>query len=103
MAQVLNASSGNEGLLKEVIGSAGMQVTADLILKREATSQDAASFLAKVFEHTEQHLNGFQKMSQLVEGFVRQQGGERSCTQAIGCPRAHGHAQGFASSCQVES
>jgi hypothetical protein len=57
-----------------------MQVTADLILKREATPQDAASFLAKVFDHTEQHLNGFQKMTQLFEGIVRQQGKEGACT-----------------------
>ena len=57
-----------------------MQVTADLIIKREATPQDAASFLAKVFDHTEQHLNGFQKMTQLFEGIVRQQGKEGACT-----------------------
>ena len=57
-----------------------MQVTADLILRREATPQDAALFLAKVFDHTEQHLYAFQKVSQLVEGFVSQQGREQTCT-----------------------
>ena len=66
-----------------------MQVTADLILKREVTPQDAALFLEKVFDHTEQHLNAFQKMSQLVEGFVRQQGRAQPCKhQAIGRTRA---------------
>ena len=33
-----------------------------------------------MFDHTEQHLNGFQKMTQLFEGIVRQQGKEEACT-----------------------
>ncbi len=53
---------------------AGMQVVTNMAMGREATPQDANSFLAKVFDSTSQHLDSFQQLSTLFEGLVSHQG-----------------------------
>ena len=58
----------------------GMQATADMAVRKEATPQDASSFLAMVFEKTGQHLDIFQSLSDFVEGVKTHQGAPPSRT-----------------------
>ena len=53
---------------------AGMQGIADMAVRREATPQDASSFLARVFEKAGHHLDIFQSLSDFVEGVATHQG-----------------------------
>ena len=52
----------------------GMQGTADMAVRREATPQDASSFLARVFQKAGAHLDIFQSLSDFVEGVATHQG-----------------------------
>ena len=45
-----------------------------MVLKREATPEDASSFLSDVFQQTDQHLNSFQSLTTLAEGIATGQG-----------------------------
>ncbi|CAK0786938.1 hypothetical protein CVIRNUC_010152 [Coccomyxa viridis] len=51
-----------------------MQGTADMAVRREATPQDASSFLARVFEKAGHHLDLFQSLSDFVGGVANHQG-----------------------------
>ena len=53
---------------------AGIQVLAHMVTGREGSPQDASSFLSKVFQSTDQHLDAFQQLSALFEGIINQQG-----------------------------
>ena len=53
---------------------AGIQVVANMVTGREASPQDAHSFLSEVFQSTGQHLESFQQLTTLFEGIVKQQG-----------------------------
>ena len=57
-----------------VLALAGMDVTANMVVKREATPEDASSFLSDVFQQTDNHLNIFQSLQTLAEGIASQQG-----------------------------
>jgi hypothetical protein len=45
-----------------------------MVTGREASPQDAQSFLSIVFQSTDQHLDSFQQLTTLFEGIVNQQG-----------------------------
>ena len=49
-------------------------MVANMVTGREASPQDAHSFLSKVFQSTDQHLDAFQQLSAFFEGVVKQQG-----------------------------
>ena len=53
---------------------AGMQGIADMAVRREATPQDASSFLDRVFQKAGTHLDIFQSLSDFVEGVSTHQG-----------------------------
>ena len=45
-----------------------------MVTGREASPQDAQSFLSNVFQSTDQHLDSFQQLTYLFEVIVNQQG-----------------------------
>ena len=49
-------------------------MVANMVTGREASPQGADSFLSKVFQSTDQHLNAFQQLSALFEGIINQKG-----------------------------
>ena len=51
-----------------------MQVLANIVTGREASPQAADSFLSKVFQTSNQHLDAFEQLTVLFEGIVNQQG-----------------------------
>lgn len=53
---------------------AGIHVAADIVLRREATPQDASSFLSEVFTQTGHQLDAFQSLCTLAEGIATGQG-----------------------------
>ena len=55
-------------------GITGMQQAADMVLRREATPQDAHSFLSDVFTQTEHHLDSYGSLMTLAEGIASGQG-----------------------------
>lgn len=63
---------------------AGIQVAADMVLRREATPQAASAFLSEVFTQTGHQLNAFQSLCNLAEGIASGQGASQYPSQA--CP-----------------
>ncbi|CAL5229145.1 g12419 [Coccomyxa viridis] len=51
-----------------------MGITANMVMKREATPEDAGTFLSDVFQQTDKHLDMFQSLQSLAAGIVNQQG-----------------------------
>ena len=45
-----------------------------MVVKREATPEDASSFLSEVFQQTDNHLNMFQSLQTFAQGIASQQG-----------------------------
>ncbi len=64
------------GVLAMYFGSAGIQVVANMVTGRGASPQEANSFLSKVFQSTDQHLDAFQQLTTFFEGIINQQGDE---------------------------
>ncbi len=48
-----------------------------MVMKREATPEDAGTFLSDVFQQTDKHLDMFQSLQSLAAGIVNQQGTNR--------------------------
>ena len=60
---------------------AGIQVAADMVLRREATPQAASAFLLEVFTQTGHQLNAFQSLCTLAEGIASGQGASQYSSQ----------------------
>ena len=54
--------------------NAGMQLTADIILRSAPDTQDAIALLTSAFAHTERYLDTFEKLFSLFEGIRKKQG-----------------------------
>lgn len=60
--------------VKMVLAPAGMDIAANMVVKREATPEDAGAFLSEVFQQTDSHLDTFQSLQTLAAGIANHEG-----------------------------
>ncbi len=61
-----------------------MQVVASMVLAREATPQDASSFLTEVLQKTGLHLDLFKRLLDFAKGLTAKQGRSQDQPKVLG-------------------
>ena len=60
--------------VKVALAPAGIDIAANMVVKRQGTPEDAGAFLSEVFQQTDSHLNTFQSLQTLAAGIANQEG-----------------------------